>query len=31
MELTAQSGHSGLTYQELLINRLYLSVDEIEP
>lgn len=31
MELTAQSGHSGLTYQELLINRLCLSVDEIEP
>lgn len=31
MELTAQSGHRGLTYQELLINRLCLSVDEIEP
>lgn len=30
-KLTAQSGHSGLTYQELLINRLCLSVDEIEP
>ena len=30
-ELTAQSGYSGLTYQELLINRLCLSVDEIEP
>lgn len=31
MKLTAQSGHSGLTYQEMLINRLCLSVDEIEP